>query len=246
MKTLAVYSIKGGVGKTATAVNLAYLAAQGGLRTLLWDLDPQGAATFYFRVKARLKGGAETLVRKKSPLEGAIRASNTPGLDILPADFSLRDLDLVLDTFSGAKKRLPKRIGVLEHEYDLIMIDCAPSISLVSENVFRAADALLLPLIPTPLSLRTHAKLIKHLRKSELDNLTLLPFFSMVDSRRNMHKDIVAEWVARGQALPHSIPYSTQVESMGTHRETVLEIAPKSPAANAYRALWSAVLARVF
>ena len=71
MKVLASYNIKGGVGKTSTAVNLAYLAAREGRRTLLWDLDPQGAATYLFRVRPRVKGGGRGLVTRKRPMEAA-------------------------------------------------------------------------------------------------------------------------------------------------------------------------------
>ena len=71
MKIVASYNVKGGVGKTTAAVNLAYLSAQGGRRTLLWDLDPQGAATFLFRVKPRVKGGGKKLVRRRRPIDGA-------------------------------------------------------------------------------------------------------------------------------------------------------------------------------
>lgn len=246
MRTLALYSIKGGVGKTSAAVNLAYLAAQSGLRTCLWDLDPQGASSFYFRVKPRIKGGADALLRKRRRFDRAIKGSDLPGLDILPADFSLRDLDLLLDACKSSKRRLGKRIAVIEDEYDVLLIDCAPSISLVSENVFRACDALIVPLIPSPLSIRTYETLTEHLSKSGLTELKVLAFFSMVDSRRKLHREIVADWIAQERVLGAVIPYATQVEAMGIHRASVFEFAPKSPASEAYRALWQELLKRVF
>ena len=84
MNTLATYNIKGGVGKTAAAVNLAYLAASDGRRTLLWDLDPQGAATYLFRVKPRVKGGGRGLVSGKRPVDDAVKATDFDNLDLLP------------------------------------------------------------------------------------------------------------------------------------------------------------------
>jgi chromosome partitioning protein len=90
MKVIATYSIKGGVGKTTTAVNLAAEAAATGVRTLLWDLDPQGAATFLLRVKPRVKGGAERLAGTKGELDPHVRGTDQPGLHLVPADFSLR------------------------------------------------------------------------------------------------------------------------------------------------------------
>ena len=97
MKVYATYNIKGGVGKTTTAVNLAYLAAASGRRTLLWDLDPQAAATFLFRVKPRVKGGSRGLVSGKRPVDDAVKATDFKDLDLLPADFSYRNMDLELD-----------------------------------------------------------------------------------------------------------------------------------------------------
>ena len=94
MKVLATYNIKGGVGKTATAVNLAYEAASRGNRVLVWDLDPQGAATFYFRVQPKVKGGGKALVSGRRELDEVIKATDYDNLDLVPADFSIRNLDL--------------------------------------------------------------------------------------------------------------------------------------------------------
>jgi chromosome partitioning protein len=86
VKILATYNIKGGVGKTATAVNLGFLAARDGYRVLLWDLDPQGAASFLFRIKPRVKGGGQALIHGKRPVDGAIKGTDFDNLDLLPAD----------------------------------------------------------------------------------------------------------------------------------------------------------------
>ena len=96
MKVVATYSIKGGVGKTSAAVNLAALAAGDGLRTVVWDLDPQGAATYLFRIKPKVKGGGRRLIRERDPL-AVMKGTDIEGLDLLPADFSYRNLDLELD-----------------------------------------------------------------------------------------------------------------------------------------------------
>src|SRR3954468_12083148 len=88
MKTLASYSIKGGVGKTAAAVNLAYLASQQGDRTLVWDLDAQAAATYTFRIKPKVKGGIGALVNRSRELDAVIKGTDFMGLDLVPADFS--------------------------------------------------------------------------------------------------------------------------------------------------------------
>ena len=103
MRIIAVYNIKGGVGKTATAVNLAWLSAQSGARTLLWDLDPQGAASFTFRIKPGVAGGGKRLVKGGDAVTDSIKGTDFERLDVLPADFSYRNFDIVLDS---EKKRL--------------------------------------------------------------------------------------------------------------------------------------------
>ncbi|MBV8947157.1 MAG: AAA family ATPase, partial [Solirubrobacterales bacterium] len=90
---LASYNIKGGVGKTSAAVNLAFLAARGGATTLLWDLDPQGASTYLLRVKPKVKGGGRRLVRGKTDAGARIKGTDYERLDLLPADFSYRHMD---------------------------------------------------------------------------------------------------------------------------------------------------------
>ena len=102
MKIFATYNIKGGVGKTTAAVNLAYLSAADGCRTLLWDLDPQGAASFLFRIKPRVKGGGKALIRGTKTLDDAIKGTDFDHLDLLPADFTYRNMDLLLGTAGKA------------------------------------------------------------------------------------------------------------------------------------------------
>jgi len=105
VKVLATYSIKGGVGKTTSAVNLADEAARAGWRVLLWDLDPQGAATFFLRVKPKVKGGAGKLIGPRGLVDPHVRATDAPGVHLLPADFSLRHLDVLLGPHGAG--RLP-------------------------------------------------------------------------------------------------------------------------------------------
>ena len=157
-RVLACYHLKGGVGKTAAAVNLAYAAAASCRRVLVWDLDPQGAASFYFRVKPKVKGGGKKLINEKRRLADFIKASNFENLDLMPADFSYRNLDLYLYKCGRATDRLQRLLAPVLSEYDYIILDCPPGITLVSENVFQAVDALVIPLIPTYLSVRAYTR----------------------------------------------------------------------------------------
>jgi cellulose biosynthesis protein BcsQ len=241
VKVVATYSIKGGVGKTAAAVNLSWLAARSGLRTLLWDLDPQGAATWLFRIKPRVKGGGKALVRRRRSAVDAIRATDFDRLELLPADFSYRHLDLVLDGTKRPLRGLRRVVIPLAAEYDLVLLDCAPGITLASESVFRAADALLVPIVPTTLSQRTLEQLSGFVEDHGVAT-ELLPFFSMVDGRKRLHREVMASLAAdHPTVLGGAIPASTDVERMGLHRAPVTVTAPRSRAAAAFETLWGEV-----
>jgi cellulose biosynthesis protein BcsQ len=246
VKVVATYNIKGGVGKTATAVNLAYLAAQGGARTLIWDLDPQGATSFYLRVKPRVKGGVEKLLRRRRALVNEIKSTDFRDLDVLPADFSHRNLDLVVDALKKPRQRLARLLAPLAQHYDYAFLDCAPGVSVFSESVFRASDALLVPLIPTTLSLRTYEQLRRHLGHSGSTAPAVLPFFSMVDRRKRLHREVVDGWpAAHRELLASAVPYSSDVERMGLERAPVCAFAGGSRAAKSYAALWQELAPRL-
>jgi chromosome partitioning protein len=242
VKVLATYSIKGGVGKTSAAVNLAYLAAREGHPTLLWDLDPQGAATFLLRVRPKVKGGARALVRQQRPLDDAVRATDFSNLDMIPADLSYRRLDLALDKTKRPTRRLAALLRPLSDEYDYVVLDCAPSMSLASESIFGATDALLVPTIPSPLSARTLDQLVEFLARKVQRPPAVLSFFSLADGRKRVHRDTMANLRPNGfTVLAASVPSSTVVEQMGTRRSPVAAFAPRSSAARAYQALWDEV-----
>jgi cellulose biosynthesis protein BcsQ len=238
MRVVAIFNIKGGVGKTAAAVNLAFASAAGGYRTLLWDIDPQGAASFYFRIKPKLKGGEDAIVRPRHPLERYVKGSDFANLDLLPADFSLRYLDLALERLSHPRRRIAERIEELARRYDLALIDCAPGMSLASESVIEACDALLVPVVPTTLSVRSYERLRRFVRKHG-GHPPLLAFFSLVDVRKRMHREIMeALWSSDAAFMRSWIPTSSDVERMGEHRAPVASYAPGSRAAHAYQELW--------
>src|SRR5262249_30999025 len=123
-RVIAVYSTKGGIGKTTTAVNLAWQAASEGRSVLLWDLDPQAAATWLLRVKPKLRGGVTALMRGKQPAHKAIKASEVDGVDVLPADESYRDLDISLDAAKKSDSRIAAALKPLRKDYDVIVLDC--------------------------------------------------------------------------------------------------------------------------
>ncbi len=242
MKTIASYNVKGGVGKTSAAVNLAYLSAQDGRRTLLWDLDPQGAATFLFRIRAKVKGGSRKLVGGSRPMLDAVKATDFDGLDLLPADFTYRHMDIDLNERTRPERTLRKLLRPLAAEYDVVLLDVPPSLSLVSENVLTAADLVLAPLIPTVLSVRTFEQLTAFVDGLDGHRPLVQGYFSMVDRRRSLHREIVSTLPTQHKRLSvTAVPIASNVEQMAVRRQPVTFFAPRSPAGAAFTQLWSEV-----
>ena len=245
MKILATYNIKGGVGKTAAAVNLSHLAAADGLRVLIADLDPQAAASYLFRVRPRVKGGGAALIRGRRDLDAAIKGTDFDRLDLLPADFTYRKLDLILDASKKPTQRLARLLRPLGAEYDLIVLDCPPSISLLSESVLHAADILLVPLIPTTLSVRTLDQLTEFIAGFDGHRPKVLAFCSMIDRRKRLHREIAERLPAeRPDVAQTIIPALSLIERMSLERAPVTAFAPRSAAARQYAALWAEVAER--
>ena len=247
-KVVALYNIKGGVGKTSAAVNLAWTAAEQGSRVLLWDLDPQGAASFLLRIKPKVRGGGAKLVRGKSDPVALLKGSDHELLDLLPADFSYRNMDLALDATKRPTQGLQRVIAPLAHDYDYVFLDCPPAISLASENVFAAADLLLVPLIPSPLSLRTFEQLQRFVAgEVPKPRPQIAAFFSMADGRKTLHREVMDELGARvdGAVLETAIPAASDVEKMALRRRALAGFAPHGRAARAYAALWDELRPRL-
>lgn len=245
MKTIALYSIKGGVGKTAAAVNLSFLAATASTPTLICDLDPQGASSFYFRITASRKYNSEKFLKGNSKILKNIKATDFAHLDLLPSDLSYRNLDIELSESKKPKKLLSKNLEGLDAEYRYLFFDCPPNLTLLSESVFRAADLILVPVIPTTLSIRTFNQLVEFFDGNGLDSSKIVGFFSMEEKRKSMHREIVEEFSVNPAMLRQTIPYSSEVEKMGLTRAPLTATHPKTPAAQAYSKLWQEVRGRI-
>lgn len=242
MKIIASYNVKGGVGKTATVVNLAYLCANAGNNTLVWDLDPQGASSYYFRIKPKIKGGTEKIMQTKKGIYEVIKGTDFENLDLLPADFSYRNMDLSLHEKKNSVKQFKKILAPLSKEYDYVFLDCAPNISLVSENIFKVASALLIPVIPTVLSVRMLEQILKFTKENQFHTAQMLPFFSMVDRRKKMHKETMQEIPQKYSFfLKNFIPYSSDIEKMGIERAPIAYFLPQKSSSIAYRKLWKEI-----
>ena len=238
MKIFALYSSKGGVGKTAAAVNLSYSASLCGNRVLLCDLDAQGAASFYFRVRPAGNFNGKKLLA--GGLGNFIRASDYENLDLLPAHFSFRNLDLALGKLEPSKRRqaLRKLLMTMDEEYDVLVMDCPPNMTLLSENIILAADSVVTPVIPTTLSMVALKQLLKIFRKVGAAESRINAFFSMVDLRKTMHREMIEKFSTYEIFRKCQIQYLAEVEKMGVFRTPVGATSSSSPAAKQYRQLW--------
>ncbi|WP_028585526.1 ParA family protein [Desulfogranum mediterraneum] len=241
MSIAAVYNIKGGVGKTATSVNLAYLSARQGQKTLLCDLDPQGSASYYFRIRSPKKYNTKKLLKGGSHVDKNIRGTDYRGLDLLPADFSYRNIDIALDELQQSTSHLDAVLRPLLQEYDRIFLDCPPNLTLLAENIFHAADTILVPIIPSTLSLLSLKQLFKFMDKIGQSRKKALVFFSMVEKRKKMHQELMATMVKRQGVLKSPIPFLADIERMGLYRQPVTAALPRSLAAQAYMELWQEI-----
>lgn len=236
MASIAVYSVKGGVGKTTFAVNLAWCAANISRReTLIWDLDPANGSGFLLGVDPKKKRTAESVFDQARDPTKLIQNTDFAGLHLLPADESIRTLDRQLDRI-GKKKRLAGLVEQLDRDFDRIIFDCPPVLNEVSAQVMRAADLVIVPLPPSPLSARAFETVVEEVRGAGKGHPPILPVMSMVDMRRTLHRQ------AR-EANPTwpVVPLASAIEQCAVERKPVGAFAPRSPAARAFAQLWTAI-----
>ena len=240
MVVLALYNLKGGVGKTASAINLGYLAAADGLKTLVWDLDPQGSSSYYLNAVPTVKNETKKIFTEELALKEAAQDTEFANLSIIPADLSARNVDLLLGEMKQSRKKLKNLLHGLKG-FDLVILDCPPGISLLHDNIFNASDWVLMPNIPTTLSIRSYQTVLDYFEENDLDNAKIKCFFSMVDHRKTMHYDVIQQFYKNNVFFKSYIPYLSDVEKMGLHRQPIFEFANTSYAAKCYRDLWEEI-----
>lgn len=245
MQSVALTALKGGVGKTSTAVNLAALAAAAGHRTLLWDIDPQAGATACLGVKPKLRGGAQRLLGGDRDMSGAIRRSSIDRLDVLPGDVSLREADVIVSSNRRPRRSLKRILSAVARDYDVVLVDCPPGVGPATEVLVRSVDLLLVPVVPAPLDLRALDRFADVIDDLGAPPELLAPFLSLVDRRKPLHRRLMDEVRTERRFLASAVPVSSAVERMPMEQVPTVIAAPRSLASLALRDLWGEVSDRI-
>ncbi len=193
------------------------------------------------QVKPKVKGGVAALVAGDSKVSGAIRSTAYDNLDVLPGNASYRDLDLVLDHAKKSEQRVAKILEQVERDYDVVILDCPPGASLVADNAVFSADAVVVPLVPSPLSMRSLEQVVEFVGAS-VSKARIVGFLSMVDRRKTLHRTTVEQLPPAQKAVTDVVvPATVHVERMGTERAPIGSYAPGVEAAQAYGELWALI-----
>lgn len=242
MKTIAFYNQKGGVGKTSLAVNYAYLSARKGLRTLLWDLDPQASATFIMRVDEKLAPKTKHILDKKVELEELAVRSNFSNLLVVPASAQIRLLSEKIFERGHPTNVIERATKSAQSTFDVLVIDSPPSLNALSDSLLNAIDVLCIPLQPSALSTHSLETLALHLKSIALLDRSVA-IYNMVDMRRAAHKKAVANHEASTEVklLDTYLPYSADIEKMATERNPYFELNSRSNVGSALEAMYAAI-----
>ena len=243
-RTIACANQKGGVGKTTTVVNLASYLAASGERILVIDLDPQGNATSGFGVdRAGIERSTYDAILGEVPLAETVVRTPADSVDLVPSTVALAGAEVELAGATGRERRLRRLIETLHDRYDVIFIDCPPSLGLLTVNALTAAEAVLIPLQCEYYALEGLTQLLAtidlvrdHLNPSlELDGVIL----TMADGRTKLSADVAAEARRHLGSTVYTtvIPRSVRLSEAPSHGRPISRYAPESRGGQAYREL---------
>lgn len=247
MIVLSCINQKGGVGKTTSAISIASVWAESGLRVLLVDLDPQGSASSSLGVRDPEAGELffQSLKDKSRPFGDLVQTTSAPNLKLIPSSEHLGQAESQLTGKAGCQTLLKSRLAPLSSDFDVVMVDCPPSLGLLSINALAASHFALIPLEAHPLSIEGLAQVmgtVADVADSMNDSLQIAGILlTRLKAGTNLTKDCVAllqdtqEYASL--LLKASIRENIKLAEAPSHGKPVTIYAPKSPGADDYRAV---------
>lgn len=251
MKKIAVYNIKGGVGKTTTCVNLACMLAKGGLSVLLWDLDPQGGSSYFFNCQNQNKNTHSRLFDGYITIYDVIQSTDSYQIDVISNDPLLSDQFMHrasrMTTLNFTNHELIKTtLKEVEDDYDVCIIDCSPGRFLMHDNIFYTSDLLLVPNIPAPLSVYCNDMLMESLHEKIPSHNRVLSFYNMVQVNKNLHKYYLSMRQQEAASMLESyIPFYTEIETMTLNKESIFHQLKEFKTNVFYNNLWKEICERM-
>jgi len=249
VKKIAVYNIKGGVGKTTTSVNLACLLARQGLSVLLWDLDAQGGSSYFFQLQHKNAGQLQRLFDKRSNIYDLIQSTGSYQIDVIANDSEFSDLNMQQVSRMTALSYtnfeiIDLALHELKDDFDVCIVDCPPGKSLLHENVFRAMDLMVVPNIPAPLSIYCNEMLLELLSKISNLRMSVLSFYNMVQVNKKMHHQYVfgSKESSEGiRQLNNYIPFYSEIEQITATRQSIFHQLKAAKSNAYYQFLWQEI-----
>ncbi len=239
-KVISVANQKGGVGKTTTAVNLSTLLAKKGKKVLLIDTDPQGNATSGLGVTKEVELSVYDILVGETTFEETVQETEVKNLTVCPSNISLAGAEVELVSMMSREQRLKEKLEVVKDEYDFIIIDCPPSLGLITLNAFTASDSVLIPVQCEYFALEGLGQLLntvnlvkKHLNKNlEIEGALL----TMYDARTNLSNQVVKEVKKyfEDKVYKTVIPRNVRLSEAPSYGMPISIYDPKSKGAKAY------------
>ena len=248
---LSLVNVKGGVGKTTTAVNLGATLGRSGLRVLLVDLDPQGSASFSLGISEDdLGAGSAALLLDERPAIELIQETGVPGMDLVTGSMELAGADLALGRKQDPARRLARALAPVRRRYDFILLDCPPGLSVLTLNGLAASRAYMVPVAPLDLDMEALNRFfggMDQIHSAIHKRPTLLGILlTMVDRRRRVTEEVVAG-IRRAfgrDVFRTEIPINVKVAEAPGYGKTIFDYQSWSPGAMAYSRLGAEVINR--